>query len=781
MFITSDWSPNLKSTAGTHASYLGRVLSIFLAVITLTDLADTEGAESNTNELKKSIQVTSPESTEDTNSLSVGINGLYRVGHWTGIRHVNHHRIESIRTRDGDGMEARYEQSVQENDTRWAYVIPGTEAAPLIVETENGETISTRFPEKGSPSRGAAMIPLSMPWIVAIGDPLGLDRLGANELLDRDASIAVSKTSNAAGLPDSELGYDGVDLVLIGGSGTEVLRGMSTHQQHALVRWVQAGGRILLTVGKSSTMLFQECPWIKELMPLEEVRVEELDPSSIETFTSSQTPLEPFEGLRLPAEPGSTLLLGRTSRRENTPIAKRFNLGLGEVIAISADLEAPIFSNWPERTDLLTQILGPLVQPDNELTGSKKRSTAYNDLAGQLRTTLDRFEIKKGFSFSFLSVIILLFLALIGPLDFLLLNRLLGKPLLGWLSFPLTAIAVSVFLAYQSLPLAHDYALEESTYETPAEPIISRLDTIANEMSATNPSVEWNRFEVVDIDTTIRSGSVKSIHYFYCHEAQLTNPNISGQPSLLEKLGKSNNEGLTTPFGYPGQSFGGIQIGIEDSRLPTYSIRLTLDHNTGNHSSIVTDVPIASRSSKGLKSEIQFTPTALNAEPITRRPGSELLQGTLKNPVDIDILDGMLIYRNWIYLLPTRFPAGSQIESLDSLRQKNFRWQLSRQKALESSSETEPWDPADTKKLNRIGEIVLFHEAAGGTRYTTLKNGPLADLDLSHVLSDDRCILLGHLSQPATKLQLNDNFEAELPGIRETFMRVVLPVESLSR
>ena len=180
-------------------------------------------------------------------------------------------------------------------------------------------------------------------------------------------------------------------------------------------------------------------------------------------------------------------------------------------------------------------------------------------------------------------------------------------------------------------------------------------------------------------------------------------------------------------------------------------------------------------------SEIQFTPKTISLDPITRRPGSELLQGTLKNPLNIDILDGMLIYRNWIYLLPTRFPAGSQIESLDSLRQKNFRWQLSRQKALESSSETEAWDPAETKKLNRIGEIILFHEAAGGTRYTTLKNGPLADLDLSHVLSDDRCILLGHLAQPATELNLHDDFNTELPGIRETFLRVVLTVESPPR
>ena len=110
----------------------------------------------------------------------------------------------------------------------------------------------------------------------------------------------------------------------------------------------------------------------------------------------------------------------------------------------------------------------------------------------------------------------------------------------------------------------------------------------------------------------------------------------------------------------------------------------------------------------------------VNQDSISRRSGSELLQGKLANPLDVDILDGMLIYGNWIYVLPTRFPSGSLIESLDALRQKNFRWHLSRQKALGSSSETEAWNPSETAELDRVGEMLL------------LNNGPLSDLDLSH-------------------------------------------------
>ena len=44
-------------------------------------------------------------------------------------------------------------------------------------------------------------------------------------------------------------------------------------------------------------------------------------------------------------------------------------------------------------------------------------------------------------------------IAAIGPLDYLLINRVLGRPLLGWVSFPVVAIGLSVLLAMQARPV----------------------------------------------------------------------------------------------------------------------------------------------------------------------------------------------------------------------------------------------------------------------------------------------------------------------------------------
>ncbi len=321
-----------------------------------------------------------------------GIEGHYRVGRWTGVRVIAEPSTTSLETRDGDGVEVRYVQpetsaagtSGQDalGGGGWSYVIPGSEAAPLIVRDDSGIIATTRFPTVGSPSRGPAMIPLEMPWLVVLGDPLGVDQIGANELLDRDALVAVSRPSTADGFPDSSLGYDGVDMMMLGGSSRELLAELSELQQKAIVDWIVDGGRVVLTLGESAPDLLAAAPWLTTLLPIDDFEVARIDPSAIETFTSSQTPLTTFSGVMLPKDQGRVLIMGRTTRRVSTPIAAEFNVGFGRVTVIAADLENELFAQWPERLDLITQLTGSILVPNQEPPGRKTRSTAYNDLAG---------------------------------------------------------------------------------------------------------------------------------------------------------------------------------------------------------------------------------------------------------------------------------------------------------------------------------------------------------------------------------------------------------------
>ncbi|MDF1840843.1 MAG: hypothetical protein P1U77_05370 [Rubripirellula sp.] len=692
--------------------------------------------------------------------LQAGIEGHYRVGHWTAVQSPET-AFDSIETRDGDGVEVRYGKP--DPLGQWGYVIPGSEAAPLMLRLDNEVVASTRFPTIGSPSRGPAMIPLETPWIVALGDPLGVDQIGYNEILGRDAVLAVSIPKNPQGLPDSVLGYDGVDLMMIGGSGIDLLRELKPNQQQAISTWISEGGRLFLTLGDSASELFSVAPWLKDLLPLQELVTANIDPSAFETFMSSQSRLEPFRGLQLPSNKGRVLLMGRTTRRVSLPVAVEYNVGFGRITAVAADLESDIFAEWPNRLEMIVRLTGSTLKPEQETVSRKVRSTAFDDLAGQLRSTLDQFQIQRNLGFSFVSLILMALIAIIGPLDYLLINRVLGRPLLGWLSFPIATIGLSIMLILQARPI---------------ESAPAATTTTSTAATTSNETVRCNRIEIFDIDSVQGIGRGFTASYLYSQEASRFDVQVDPTPTLMS-LTDNVEEILSVPFGYPGAPFGGIQIAVEDSRLPVYSLVLNEGSSSDSSlSSVLQGMPLASRSSKGLSTRCRFRPQLIETS-LEHRPGSELLQGELVNPLPFDLLDGMLIYRNWAYLLPTRFPAGGRIDSVDSLRQKNFRWQLTRQRALESASESEAWDPTNTTSTSRVAEMLMFHDAVGGDRYTSLNHGPLGFLDFTHVLASDRCILLGRVKKPLTKFQIQDTKEAAFDapqGERLSLMRVVLPV-----
>ncbi|QDT08826.1 hypothetical protein [Planctomycetes bacterium K23_9] len=713
-----------------------------------------------------------------------GIAGNYRIGYWTAVRIDATDPVDqgdiTIETLDGDGVRVVFDlpsaESAQNltSDYRYGYVVPGTEAAPILVRRGEEVVIKSRFPEIGSPARGPSAIPIDMPWVVCLGDPLSVDQLGANELLDRDAQIAVSIPSDVSELPDSSMGYHGVDIIMINSVGYSLLQQLQASQQQAIVDWINSGGKVFLTLGQSAPELSKAAPWLVDLLPIQrDMETVELSPSAIETFTSTQTPLTEFVGVRLPKNQGEVLLTGRTARRVSTPIAVDYIVGLGRVTVLAADLESETFAAWPERMDLIRGVTGDAFSIDKERI-SRNRITAFDDLAGQTRATLDQFPVKRQIGFSVLAMILLALIALVGPLDYFLINRVFGKPLLGWLTFPIVALGLSALLATWSLPRA------SSAINVSAN---SSSDEAAKPDRADSMLVQCNRIEIVDVDVAGQIGNGFAWSYLYSHSANQFDLTMRAtQP--LSSLAETMTQNYTAPFGTPGTTFGGIQIAGEDARLPAYHVAMA-DQGDRSQSS-VQDLAIAPRSSKSLATQFRFTPSLVLSDGVKRRRGSELLEGKLTNPLSVDLLDAMLVYGNWVYLLPTRFRGGSTIDFIEDLRQKNFRWRLSRQEMLEKNSvKNESWLATDFKSPSRMAEMLMFHGAVGGSRYTGLKNGPLKQLDLSELLVGDRCMLVGRLRDPWLDVELKPVHRGDEPenivrptGQTLSMVRIVLPVQS---
>ncbi|WP_149498036.1 hypothetical protein [Roseiconus lacunae] len=762
---------------------------LFASVSAAFGQSDPDSSASSSAAKSETASVADPGSTpaESKPVLSFGINGHYRLGHMTTVRLAGpRNTIDGpivLETLDGDGVRVRYHNDdvlpIADGKQELGLINAGSEAAPVAVRRLDDGQFTTvaqaRLPESGNPARGPSVIPPSMPWVVSIGDALGIETLGtSNVLTDKLARIAVTTIDSAGSLPHQQLGYDGVDLVIINAAGLDVVGKMNDRQSDAFVGWIRSGGRCFVSLGEQSQALLDAAPWLISLLPIDEVELNRYDPAAFETYTSSQTPLDVFRGIKLPRRDGKPLLLGRTTRRVSAVLIAEYAIGLGKITAITADLESPLFAEWPERMSLVTQAIGDLFTEQNDRNSSADNSTTFNDLAGQMRGVLDQFDVKRQFDFSVVSLIVLILIAAIGPLDYLLINRVLGKPLLGWVTFPVFAIALSVFLILQSSPRAD----------------------VNDPQSPTSSLVRANQFQITDLDFVDGAGRSFLWSSIYTHHPIKADVAIRPSDELTKMIQTDSDhrtQSISYPFGYPGKVFGGIQLVGENGSLLPYEVIPAnggqpndANNNTNGAESLIEQVTIAPRSSKSIASKQYFAADTSGATPVIRRPGSDLLRGDFVNPLTVDLIDAVLIYRNTVYLLPTRVPAGKPVKSIENVRQRNFRWRLTRKVSLEdSATESTPWSPADFGDIERVADMLLFHQAAGGKLYTGLRHDILGDLDLSETLLDNRCILVAKTEQPLVQMNLVDRSTEEPRPIASvetekvlSMVRVVLPVRS---
>lgn len=744
-------------------------------------VADTAGAPSGGGEVP---------GLDAESGWVVGISGVYRVGHWTGLHRPGDGladasasaraiaATDAIETLDPDGVRVRFTQgqilsTSNASSDAWAYAVPGEAGAPLRWLDAEGNIITQgRF-------AGRAIEP-SLPWVVAIGDSLGIEQIGRNELLAREASVAVSRVDSAGDLPDRAAGWEGVDLVVITASGRAVLQTLDAPRVAALTSWLRNGGRLFVSLGRSGAEMLAEVDWLASLIGIAPGgTIQKLDPASLETYTTSQTPLPTLDGYPLPAvgtggglAGGRTLLLGRTTARQTARLAIERLEGLGRVCVTAFALDEPEVAAWPQRLTLITRLHPGLLEadPDQRREVRNRAAVPYDDLAGQLRAALDRFDSNRRLPFSILSLALLLLAALIGPVDYLLVNRVLGRPLLGWVSFPLSVLAVSGLFIYLGSAHGGDATgpkiarVEFVDISAVADPPIGRALAVTHLSS--------RRASRIDFPARVNEAWL---------QAAVADP-AAAPPNSLAEGSSGSAMTLTRTQGHPGPTFGGITISGENRTLPAYEIALAgaqgVEASTlglgGRMSGRPLGFPIPPAGSKAWLTRWSFQPRLGQVSGLTQRRGNDLLAGSITNPLGVDLLDGVLVYGNWSYLLPTRFRAGQTITSIDTLRQKNFRWHLTKREIADNASKLAVWDVEMHDDWPRLSELLMFASAVGGRDYTGLKNRALGELDLSHVLAGGHAILYGRVAEPI--------FESEFTPERPTVSaaRIVLPVAPLA-
>lgn len=705
-------------------------------------------------------------------SIRIGFNNKYKVGHWTPVELTVRGGREpvvaliTLTTLDGDGIsslvqsERPYQILPGRVTTVRMFVRPGRSDTDFVarlmrapIESDD-ELASKRFATRfdADESHPAVGLSATAELIVTVGSSLGVESAISQRNLQQPPDFETWSVTLAdiAQLPTRWYGYEGVNTVVLGGAQPELYSALTptNPQLSALQHWVRMGGRLVLSVGSRADELIGENAPLADFVPGSYAGLVPYRPGrAFETYTSATEPLPELrsrggaEGrLNIPRIVNPT---GRVEVREGDelPLVIRSPYGFGEVLFVAVELDQAPFQRWNQRGRLVGRLLG---FPQNPLeTGSVQiGQLGFNDLSGQLRAALDQFNGVTVAPFSLVAVLILGYLALIGPVDYLLVKRFFKRLEMTWITFP-TMVALVTVGAY----------------------------AMAFQMKGKSMLV--NQVEVIDVDLAgpdAEAPLVRGTNWMNVFSPQMRSYDATIEPSMPGALSIQSPQILMSWLGLPGTGFGGMNQRTADPPLFSRAYWFSPDL------SAMYRVPIRVWSSKGFASrwsaELREGRDAIECD-LQARFG-DAIEGSVRSRLPFALEDCLLAYRGGAYRIGQLEPDDGF--EVDETSQRRLALELNdRRRTGQTGTTTAAWD-ATSLDLATIVERMMFFKAGGGEDSVRLANSYQAFMDLSSHLTMDQAVLVGRAAQPVSPLRLNGETIDNPNNNYVTYFRFLLPV-----
>ena len=483
---------------------------------------------------------------------SVGFDKNLRLGHWTPVSfHLNpttavRPTSYEITCLDGDGTTVTYRGQLKFDD-RHPNVVQasfrmGRDETQIAVKLLADDETIEQFPLTADTQ--FIVQPSTQKMMLVVESSERITNTINETISGLKSKPIVARTAVLADLPINWKCYQGIDQLILAARDLDQIDAIGTARLDAIKRWLSDGGHLVLCVGQGGETLLAAGQPLQSLCPGTFAGVFQLESSRrIEFFASgSKSQLLPRDGRetiptsRIDDTPGIVALT-----ENDVPLIIEQSFGLGKLTFVGFDLDSDLFNDWTGNGNLIRKI----VLGDDETaaaqfqSGGRVSHYGYDDLVGQLRVPLDQFSRARMVTFTWVAVLIALFILCIGPGDYFLLRKVVGRMELTWITFGLMTVAFCALAWF----------------------------TVKN----TKPNrIQVNQLEVVDIDTV--SGRSKGTIW-----ANLFSPTTK---KLNLELESANNLGFEIEdseivwHGLPGNGLGGMGtsaataiVGVE-SRWP---------------------------------------------------------------------------------------------------------------------------------------------------------------------------------------------------------------------
>jgi hypothetical protein len=697
-------------------------------------------------------------------SVRIGIANHFKVGHWTPVRVVfdggglNEPRVDVI-VPDSDGVRTIATAETQASDNAGekreaiAYTVVGRRKSPIVVAlAESDERIESLTLLPGAES-GASGRPVGSPAtseVLLLLSSSGFQLKDAYKeqlAADADSMKRVVNVEHAAELPREWFGYDGFDVIVLAVDDGPLWRELTSDDAkvRAIAEWVAMGGRLVLMCGgESAPAAFGEGKGLASLLPgkfLEVVRLPET--GRLEHFANSEVSIGGGGGRRALMVPRLTDVVGKIEvysgqRSTDLPILVRSPRGFGEIAFVGLDFNKAPLADWPGRTAFLQALLEPYVTNDEMRSASQTLvSRGYNDISGALRQSMGRlFPGVAPVSFSTVALLAVLYLLVLGPIDYFIVHRWLRRPVAAWVTFPL------IVLAFGGGALA------------------------ISEWRRGGETARVNRREVVDFEGT--SKLVRGTYWATLYEPRAIKLSPRFAPANVGA--EREPQVLLSAWGLPGTGIGGMQSGGMDLGIVRDAYRYEADRDE------LVDVPVLTSATKSFVA--RWVTAAAPPIAATLKDVGGLVAGTVENRTDKNFRNVRLFYNGWGYSVGT-LAAGQQKEvgeELSPLRVKTMVARSAFGKAAATLAEGTVYHPDDASP-EAVLNLMMFFDAAGGRGFAQLPNRFQADVDLSRLLDLGRAIVVAEVDDGGSRLvEGESDEEIGEADSSDVVYRVVFPV-----
>ncbi len=674
--------------------------------------------------------------------VRVGFAGHYKVGVWTpvavtfqGGNQAWDGRV-AVTVLDSDGVPGRHVAPSQgtckllagQETTVTVYVRFGRIESEMKVEfLAADKVVAERTLKTAASGEHVGFSPAllaSQDLVVVVGPAAAASQEGASLLVQSAEEKAdVVHVADVAQLPDQWFGYEGVNAILLYTSDPKLYGALKPDgpQIAALEQWIRMGGKLVLCVGEQAEQVLQTGSPLARFAP---GRLEKMVPvrqaAALETYAGSSVAITATDGRRLEIQvPLLAEVAGQVEVRETRlPLVVRRPLGFGQIVFVAFDLDRPPLNDWLDRGLLVRKLLDLPTAQDEEVADNRAvMHYGFTDMAGQLRSALDHFRGVRLAPFALVVVIVIGYILAIGLGDYFFLRKVLKRMELTWVTFPVIVAAVCAGAYLLAGWLKGDRVLV-------------------------------NQIDLIDVD--VESGQLRGTAWANVFSPATERYNLAFQARSFGGGELRDASMLTSWLGLPGEALGGMSSKTVEPMgwKGPYDVAPTLDRLCG--------MPIQIWSTKSLTA--RWTAPADVMPKAEIRSEDRLPVGLIVNTLGFTLTDCMLAYGSWAYELGTIGP-GEEIRVGPMLKRRELRTLLTGRKVLfdkddKLREEITPYDQSSID-LAYVLRAMMFFQAAGGSRYTGLRNDYQHFVDLSNLLKTDRAILVATAAK---------HVEGERPG-----------------